>query len=572
MFMAGMRMGLQMKMSQQLIMTPQLQQAIKLLQLSRHELEELIDQSLIENPTLEISPIEKDEDGDQTLESQEVKDADAGNLMEEQEKLSYDDEWQNYMESGGGVIQEAKFVSKDFNEESNPLESTISRTRSLHDHLMWQLDMANLNETEYELAEILIGNLDEDGYLAVSLNEILASSERTWELVQYGAERRLLKLVQLNPDGDLWDEKHETNKVSLDERKKKTLPPPLEEEAFDEEDSNWTPTAQITNESCRYLEGVLYKIQTLDPPGVGTRNLKECLEIQVIHMGLGNTLTHRVIQNHMKLLEQKDLQRIARQQKTTLEDTINAYQIITELEPKPGRSFSREVTQYVIPDVYIFKRISEYVVSLNQDSLPKLRINPYYMQLAEEKPNEVKEQTKVIKPAPEAEEETDLTNQYLVEKIKSGEWLMKSIEQRQRTIFKVAKSILKHQKEFFEKGIDFLKPLVLKDVAEDIDVHESTVSRITTNKYVHTPQGIFELKYFFTSGIVQGDGDVISSKKIKDHIRKLVETENLKKPLTDIQITEELLKNAGIKVARRTVAKYREALNILPSNKRKRLF
>ncbi|OFZ70430.1 MAG: hypothetical protein A3K03_12270 [Bdellovibrionales bacterium RIFOXYD1_FULL_44_7] len=220
----------------------------------------------------------------------------------------------------------------------------------------------------------------------------------------------------------------------------------------------------------------------------------------------------------------------------------------------------------MVPDVFIYKRGAEYVVSMNHESLPKLRINPYYQQLISEQ--KVKEAVQK-KPASESE---DMTYLYLQEKIKAGDWLMKSIEQRQKTIYRVAKSILKYQYEFFEKGIDYLKPLVLKDVAEDIEVHESTVSRITTNKYVYTPQGIFELKYFFTSGIDQGDGDVISSKKIKDYIKKLIDTEDKKRPLTDLQIKNMLKEAEQIKVARRTVAKYREAMNLLPSNKRKQLY
>lgn len=284
-------------------------------------------------------------------------------------------------------------------------------------------------------------------------------------------------------------------------------------------------------------------------------------------MKMGDSLAYRVVESNMQYLEQKDLKRIARLQKAEIDDVVDAYQFITELEPKPGRPYSREVTQYVVPDVYIYKRMNEYVVSMNQDSIPKLRINPQYKTMSESVKDE-KSQNK----NPQDVDDSQMTYLYIQEKIKAGEWLMKSIEQRQKTIYRVTKSILKYQYEFFEKGIDFLKPLVLKDVAEDIDVHESTVSRITTNKYVYTPQGIFELKYFFTSGIDQGDGDIVSSKKIKDYIRKLVDSENKKKPYTDLQIKTELEKKANIKVARRTVAKYREAMNILPSNKRKRLY
>ena len=313
------------------------------------------------------------------------------------------------------------------------------------------------------------------------------------------------------------------------------------------------------------MEGVLRFIQTLDPTGVGSRTLKECLEVELTALGLSDSLPYRMVDQELKLLESKDLRRIARRQKSDLDDVIEAYKLIVSLEPKPGRPFTADRAQHIIPDVFIYKfsgsgsesegQVGQFRVSLNDAGIPRLKINGFYRDLANGK-----------------DPDSSLTKEYIQEKIKAGSWLMKSIEQRQRTIFRVTKSILKHQHEFFEHGINYLKPLVLKDVAEDIEVHESTVSRITTNKYVHTPQGIFELKYFFTSGIDQGQGEVISSKKIKDLIEKIIAKEDPREPLTDIQIAEHLHKEMKIKVARRTIAKYREALNLLPSNKRKQLF
>jgi len=560
--MANMRMGLEMRMSQQLIMTPQLQQAIKLLQLSRLELEELIDQNLIENPTLEVSPAEEEDENEK---EENKKDKDDKDLIEEQAQLSVDDEWQNYIESGAGVIQDVRSRINDSDEATNPLEATISRTESLMDHLLWQLDISDFDGTEHEIAEFLIGNIDEEGYLSVSLRELLATTPRVQNIVKVSLENEtLLPLIneELIP---LFDLAHiSSSRVEDKKRGRKKKAPILESEEVDPEELD---LSSITDEECGALERVLRKIQNFDPPGVGARTLQECLENQLKVLKLSDSLAMSIIQENMQFLEQKDLKKIARLQKADIGEVVKAYQLITELEPKPGRPFGGEVTQYVIPDVFIYKRGSEYVVNMNQDSIPRLRINPYYQRLIgttkEEKPKQ-KSNGK--------EQEQDLTHQYIVEKIKAGDWLMKSIEQRQKTIFRVAKSILKFQYEFFEKGIDYLKPLVLKDVAEDIEVHESTVSRITTNKYVYTPQGIFELKYFFTSGIDQGDGDIISSKKIKDYIKKLIETEQKKKPFTDLQIKNKLLEDAGIKVARRTVAKYREAMNILPSNKRKQLF
>jgi len=554
-----MRMGLEMRMSQQLIMTPQLQQAIKLLQLSRIELEELIDQSLVENPTLEVQPVEKEEENVEETGSQE----EAQNLVEEQSQLSYDDEWQQYVESGAGVIQDARTHHVEASENSNPIEATLSRAASLMDHLFNQLDLSEFTDEEREIGEYLIGNIDDDGYLSFTLRELLAGTPRLLELVM-----KAIALETITPllDEDClpkFDIKHESlGKVEKKKRGKAKKAP------IEEVEEEITPNlGGIADEDCGILEAVLKKIQKFDPPGVGTRDLQECLENQLSILQMKDSLTYRIIHENMRFLEQKDLKRIARLQKADIQEVVKAYQIITELEPKPGRPFGKEVTQYVIPDVYIYRRGNEYVVAMNQETIPRLRISPHYQAIA--KTSKVdKAQAKEDK----NNADSDMTYLYLQEKIKAGEWLMKSIEQRQKTIYRVAKSILKYQYEFFEKGIDYLRPLVLKDVAEDIDVHESTVSRITTNKYVYTPQGIFELKYFFTSGIDQGGGDVVSSKKIKDYIKKMVDSENKKKPFTDLQIKDKLAGDAGIKVARRTVAKYREAMNILPSNKRKQLY
>ncbi len=548
-------------MSQQLIMTPQLQQAIKLLQLSRIELEELIDQSLIENPTLELSPVEDEEEGsDKKSEDTE----DAKNLVEEQVQLSYDEEWQNYIESGAGVMQDVKTRTADSDDQSNPLEATISRESTLMDHLFWQLDLSSFSPVEKEFAEHIIGNIDSEGYLSISIRELLASTPQLHKLIKELLLKNEIETLvdeESIPMFDLFHETRERVEKKQKGRKKKNPVPDDEDEDKEEID-----LSQVSNEHCGVLELVLKKIQRFDPPGVATRTLQECLTNQLRTLHLENSLAMRIISENMSFLEQKDLKKIARLQKADIQEVVKAYQVITELEPKPGRPFGGEVTQYVVPDVFIYKRGSEYVVSMNQDSIPRLRINPYYQNLLKENKDEGAAAKK------ENGNDQDMTYQYILEKIKAGDWLMKSIEQRQKTIYRVTKSILKFQHEFFEKGIDYLKPLVLKDVAEDIDVHESTVSRITTNKYVYTPQGIFELKYFFTSGIDQGDGDVISSKKIKDYIKKLIESEDKKKPYTDLQIKTELLENAGIKVARRTVAKYREAMNILPSNKRKKLY
>jgi RNA polymerase sigma-54 factor len=560
--MATMRMGLEMKMSQQLIMTPQLQQAIKLLQLSRIELEELIDQNLIENPTLEIAPV--DEEEEKPEDAQPIV-TEAKDLLAEQAQLTYDDDWQHYIESGAGVMQDVRSRLNDSEESANPLEATISRTKTLLEHLRWQLDLSELSYLEYEIAEHILGNIDEDGYLAVSLREMLANSVSLRKLVERSLDEEEIVPILDKDNRALFDIAHETRSEMVVKKKgRKKKPPILDPEI--EPDKNESAVT-IDDLACGVLEQVLQRIQKLDPPGVAARTLQECLINQLLALKLKDSLAMRIVRENMQYLEQKDLKRIARLQKTDVTEVVKAYQVVTALEPKPGRPFGREVTQYIVPDVFIFKRGSEYVVSMNQETIPRLRINPYYQELIKTQ----KEEGNVTK-KPGSTDDEDMAYQYILEKVKSGDWLMKSIEQRQKTIYRVAKSILKFQYEFFEKGIDYLKPLVLKDVAEDIEVHESTVSRITTNKYVYTPQGIFELKYFFTSGIDQGDGDVISSKKIKDYIKKLIESEDKKRPFTDLQIKTKLLEDAGIKVARRTVAKYREAMNLLPSNKRKKLY
>ncbi|MCH8882391.1 MAG: RNA polymerase factor sigma-54 [SAR324 cluster bacterium] len=555
----ALNLKLQMRMSQQLIMTPQLQQAIKLLQLSRNELEELIDQALIENPVLEESDDNNEESSDEPEEIKARVDSPEENLVEPQSTPT-ELEFQQYLEAGGGVIRE-RYRGDDGDEYS--LEATLAGTDSLQDHLRWQLEMTSLSPLEMAIGEYLIGNLDDDGYLTISIQELLELDPDLHDRIVRALGTDAFTVTppeELDPD--LLTVKFQSAKPPPPPKKSKE-PPTFEEEQVQRVKPK--RRIELNPAAGAVVEGVLRFLQTLDPTGAGSRSLKECLEVQLKASDMEDGLAFRIVNQELKLLESKDLRKIARRQRADLEDVIEAYKLIMSLEPKPGRSFVSERPQHIIPDVYIYKFISEgsdsdgqvgqFRVSLNDSSMPRLKINDYYRELAKGK-----------------DADSSLTKEYIQEKIKAGNWLMKSIEQRQRTIFRVTKSILKHQYEFFEKGINFLKPLVLKDVAEDIEVHESTVSRITTNKYVHTPQGIFELKYFFTSGIDQGHGEVISSKKIKDLIQKIIGKENVRVPLTDIQIAEHLYQQMQIKVARRTVAKYREALNLLPSNKRKQLF
>jgi RNA polymerase sigma-54 factor len=300
------------------------------------------------------------------------------------------------------------------------------------------------------------------------------------------------------------------------------------------------------------IEEVLFLLQSFDPIGVCARDLKECLLLQANALGLKNTLVSRIISDHISHLENKNYKAICRALKVTLDEVIAAVNVITNMEPKPGRLFSEEEPQYITPDIYVYKTEDDFVVVVNDDGLPKLRVNSFYKQAISQK-----------------KDVSGNARDYIQDKLRSAAWLIRSIHQRQKTIYKVMKSILKFQRDFFDKGIAHLKPMVLRDVAEDIGMHESTISRVTTNKYAYTPQGIFELKYFFNSSIRRVYGEAIASASVMAKIKRLIEGENPRKPYSDSKMAE-LLKAENIDIARRTVAKYREMMGVLPSSKRKR--
>ena len=299
------------------------------------------------------------------------------------------------------------------------------------------------------------------------------------------------------------------------------------------------------------VEQVLTLFQTFDPIGVCARDLGECLLIQARHFGLDHTIVIEIIENHLNHLENKNYKAIAKTLKVSIEDIVAAVKVIQSLEPKPGRQFTEEEAQYINPDVFVYKIEDEFIILVNDDGMPRLRVNNFYKSAIKNDGNF-------------SEDAKD----YIQEKMRSATWLIRSIHQRQKTIYKVMESILKFQRDFFLKGIAHLKPMVLRDVAEDIGMHESTISRVTTNKYVHTPRGIFELKYFFNSSIQRVHGEAIASASVQEKIRLLIENEDSKKPYSDDKISK-LLKEANINIARRTVAKYREMMRVLPSNKRK---
>ena len=561
----ALQMKMQMKLNQQLIMTPQLQQAIKLLQLSHAELQELIEQTLVENPVLEEGmdidtfPTQETPATEETADTPEVtsgtEDFESAREVEKEKIEQEDIDWQQYVEQVdqmGGYQSTYIKSGASGDDEAPSLEATLAQSETLADHLNWQLEMHDLHPLEFHVGVQLIGNIEDDGYLVTSIRELLKSQPDLNDIIASELKAGNIS-CEIVEDETLFDYKYLPVKKELS-KISKTAPPPdfYEEESPDVQ----APKNAVSLEACSFVEKVLLQIQTFDPNGVGARGLQECLLVQLRMLDKSDTLSYRIIEQDMSLLESKDLKKIARRHKQELDLVIEAYRLIMSLEPKPGRAVVPTPSHhYIVPDVYIYQNQGKYKVALNASGIPRLRISSYYQSLGDN-----------------LQDDGSLTKEYIHEKIKAGQWLLKSIEQRQKTIFRVTRSILKFQKAFFDKGIHYLRPLVLKDVAEDIDVHESTVSRITTNKFVHTPQGIFELKYFFTSGIDQGEGEAVSSKRIKDMIQQMVQNENPRTPYTDLQIAEILHRRSSIKVARRTVAKYREALNILPSNKRKQMF
>jgi RNA polymerase sigma-54 factor len=478
---------LQVKLSQQLVMTPQLQQAIKLLQLSRMELVDVVTEELAENPLLEegVDPKELREEEADTRQTEDPVSSDVSPEQEvKAEAEGMDDiDWQTYLE-GYSLNSSDTRNSYEDQEERPSYESLLTKKGSLNDHLMWQLSMTTFAEEERFAAAEIIGNLDDAGYLHASLEEL----------------------------------------------------------------------ADVCQRDLSVVEKALVRVQQFDPPGVACRNLQECLLLQLERMEMSDSLAAVILRDHIVELEGRKYPLIAKAQKVSLDDVLAAAKLISGLDPRPGRAYNEEDVHYIVPDIFVHKVGDEYVVTQNDEGLPTLRINSFYR-------NALTDNKSVDKKAGE----------YIQDKMRSAVWLIKSIHQRQRTIYKVTKSIVKFQREFFDHGIEYLKPLVLRDVAEDIEMHESTVSRVTTNKYVQTPQGLFELKYFFNSGINTADGDAVASESVKNRIKEIVAGENPKKPYSDQKIVD-LLKDQDINIARRTVTKYREMLGLGSSTERKRLF
>jgi RNA polymerase sigma-54 factor len=493
-----------LKMTQQLVMTPQLQQAIKLLQLSRMELVDLIRTEVTENPLLE-EPAEGEEETraegasptEQAQEEAAPQHKEAEKAVEVKgEEGANEIDWDQYLDHyqlQGHTAPSNRGLS---DEELPGYEATLTKKTDLVGHLVWQLRLSHFSPEEEKVALRIIGNLDNDGYF--KMPHVEGETE----------------------DGAARD--------------------PLVRVAFE------------SGMGLEFCEAVLKKVHTLDPIGVAARDLRECLLIQVGQLNADTPEIVAIIERHLKHLESKNYAAVAKDLKIPIDEVVKAVKVISHLEPKPGRAFTTEEPQYITPDVYVYKMGDKYVTVLNDDGLSKLRISGMYR-------------------AALKNGQAGKAKEYIQDKLRSAVWLIRSIHQRQRTIYKVTESIVKFQKDFLDKGIAYLKPLILRDVAEDIGMHESTVSRVTTNKYVHTPQGIYELKFFFNSAINKTGGEEIASEAVKNHIKQIVAAEDPKRPHSDQKIVE-LLKGQRIEIARRTVAKYREVLGILPSSKRKKYF
>ncbi|MDD3619034.1 MAG: RNA polymerase factor sigma-54 [Desulfobulbaceae bacterium] len=468
----------QLKLAQKLVMTPQLRQAIKLLQLNRLELTDALQAELEQNPLLE----EAAEEANQTTKSDTLanQEPEEGGEPAVTAKIPGEDaatlaeiNWADYVNTFDSDLSFAR--------ETPPADAPsqfdfISSQPGLKAHMQWQLSDLDLNDRELDIAMFIIGNLDRHGFLQADIADICAYAGCS------------------------------------------------EEAALD----------------------ILQRVQQLDPPGIAARDIRESLRLQLSRKGLEDSLAYRIVSDHLNLLETRNYALIARKTGATVKAVMKEIETISGLVPFPGNEFSNEQTNYIVPDVYVFKVDGEYVIQLNNDGLPQLKLSDDYLRLLREK--------KGLNPE---------SLGYLRDKQRSAEWFIKSLQQRQRTIYKVMESILKFQKEFFEHGPSHLKPLILRDVAEDIGMHESTVSRVTSNKYAHTPQGIYELKYFFSTAVATINGDTVASESIRNRIRQLVQSENPAKPLSDNKISE-ILARENIQVARRTVAKYRDQLGILP--------
>ena len=505
-----MEIKLSQKLSQSLVMTPQLQQAIRLLQLSRLELIDEVRRELEANPVLAdddqdprpresadmTTPAHQSGSPEGFVDNTERPMAERDISARNEEKKAQEVDWEQFLENR--TLQQPTYATRSGFDELPPIEQSLTKSQNLQDHMMWQLQMSDFTDGERRFAELVIGNLDERGFLD------LAGTER--------------------------DDGTKTPDLTIEDL--------AEEAGLDNEDA----------------PEVLKLLQQFDPVGVCSRDLRECLRIQAELAGF-DEFELAIIDRHLHNLEKHNYQAIARDLKVPVEEVYEAAQEIQKLESRPARNFTDQDdrTIAITPDVYVVKDGDKLTVLDNDRGVQRLYINEAL--------------TKRLLTDPQAKE-------FIGEKLRNAQWLIRAIEQRRKTIIRVTEAIVKHQREFFEKGVQYLKPMILRDIADDEDVkmHESTISRVTTNKYVHTPQGLFELKYFFNSSIRRVAEEDIASEAVKQAIKKIIEGEDKQNPLSDQAIVELLEKKEGIQIARRTVAKYREMLGILASSKRKKPF
>lgn len=456
------------------VLAPQLRQSLELLQVPMLELRTLVRQEMEQNPTLEEQPMEMDRIEVEPEAAKEKADEEFDREFDELARI--DDEWRDYFHQAQG----AQPHNPDAASRRQFLLDSLSQGLSLQQHLMNQLGLATQDANEQQIGELIIGSINEDGYLLVPVEEL----------------------------------------------------------------------AQTTGYDVPQVEAVLTMIQEFDPIGVGARDLKECLLLQLRRLGKDGSLPAEIVADHLDDLGARRFADIARRLKATPEDVQEASRLIATLEPKPGRLFISDETAYVLPEVVVQKIDDEYVIQLNNDQIPHLHISDHYRQLMA------------------AEGTNQDVKSYIRDKVRAGMFLIKSIGQRQQTIYNIAREIVRVQRDFLDKGVKHLRPLTMAEIAGVLGIHETTVSRAIANKYMQTPQGTFEMKYFFTPGYTTADGQVVSNKSIKDAIADLVADEPPENPLSD-QAMVEKLKEQGITVARRTIAKYRDELKILPSHLRK---
>lgn len=476
-----MKQGLQLRLSQQLAMTPQLQQAIRLLQFSTLELQQELQQALESNPLLEQIDTHEEIDTRETQDSETLDTADALEQKEMPEELPLDASWDTIYTAGT-----PSGTSGDYIDDELPVYQGET-TQTLQDYLMWQVELTPFSDTDRAIATSIVDAVDETGYLTVPLEDILES---------------------------IGDEE-----IDIDE-----------------------------------VEAVLKRIQRFDPVGVAAKDLRDCLLIQLSQFDKTTPWLEEarlIISDHLDLLANHDfrtLMRVTRLKEDVLKEAVN---LIQSLDPRPGQSIQTGEPEYVIPDVLVRKHNGHWTVELNSDSIPRLQINQHYASMCNNARN-------------------DGDSQFIRSNLQDAKWLIKSLESRNDTLLRVSRCIVEQQQAFFEQGEEYMKPMVLADIAQAVEMHESTISRVTTQKYLHSPRGIFELKYFFSSHVNTEGGGEASSTAIRALVKKLIAAENPAKPLSDSKLTS-LLSEQGIMVARRTVAKYRESLSIPPSNQRKQL-